>query len=264
MQVQRIQNNGYTPQFKSWGRVVYHNIPSKADYAVKHRNTTSFFRRDMDWPALTKFLVDKYKDVSKVNTYCYGCSNGAEPYSLLIQLYSRWPELVANKFMPIIAKDYDAEAIKVAKAGIVPIEEEELAVVKAVADNREERFLDYVEKTDFGEYLLTGNVWKMRYNKGYANKMDFSVADIRNDYKNIAPENSVVFARNFLPYLNTPDLFELLRHLGEQMKQNSCLIIGAFDETDLMSKRGIDIEELLSNAGFIKADDYLKYVYTKH
>ena len=31
--------------------------------------------------------------------------------------------------------------------------------------------------------------------------IDFSVADIKKDYKNINPDNSVVFVRNFWPYI---------------------------------------------------------------
>ena len=96
MRICEIQQNQYNMNFNAWYRNVYKDVHSEKPIAVIHRNTTSFYRRDMDWPNLAKHLVEKFMYKSKVNTYCYGCSNGSEPYTFIMQMCSRYPDFVSN------------------------------------------------------------------------------------------------------------------------------------------------------------------------
>ena len=85
------------------------------------------------------------------------------------------------------------------------------------------------------------------------------VKDLLKDFTEINPDNSVVLARNFWPYVHgykeRQSFFnKLYNHLGK----DSMLIIGDYD------MRGTDnsIERQLLNAGFQKAD--MPYVYIKN
>ena len=49
------------------------------DNRVVHRNTTWFFRNDLVWDELAKYLDENFSDSRKVNVYSIGCSDGSEP-----------------------------------------------------------------------------------------------------------------------------------------------------------------------------------------
>lgn len=261
MKIYSIQNQ-YNPNFNSWTKTVYKQVGAKTVDNIQHRNTTSFYRRDLDWPNLTKFLVEKYKNTNKVNVYCYGCSNGSEPYTFLMQLCSNWPENISKKFLPIMAKDYDKEAIAIAKEGKIPVSNEELNVIQMATNNKLENFLDYVGHIDYDEKIFDSNHWIMKYNKNHAKNIEYSVADIRDDWSNINPQNSVIFARNFWPYLPESNILDLASKLGNHLKKGSCLIVGNFDNYGL-EYQGLNLRGILYSNGFINEDENLKHVYTK-
>ena len=115
-------NYNMNTNFTSWQRTVYKepakNVVSKE---ILYRNDTSFFREDLIWDFLVKFLKDKYSDVSKVNVYDYACSNGSETYSIIMKLLTDLDKQEAEKFFPINAKDIDLLAVSNAKDKSVPI-----------------------------------------------------------------------------------------------------------------------------------------------
>ena len=53
---------------------------------VFNRHTTSFFRTDLDWTKLGKYLQKKFSNTPRVQTLIWGCSEGLEAYSLVILL----------------------------------------------------------------------------------------------------------------------------------------------------------------------------------
>ena len=73
--------------------------------------------------------------------------------------------------------------------------------------------------------------------------------------KNIERENSVVFARNFWPYI-VEDIPKLIDNLSKQLGRNSTLIIGGYDINGC-GKIGIDLRNELIKKGFISLDDLL-------
>ena len=86
-------------------------------------------------------------------------------------------------------------------------------------------------------------------------RVQFSNADILKDYKNIKAENSVVFARNFWPYLEK-DIPKLIARLSEQLGKNSTIIIGNYDIRGCKNY-GIDLKSELAKRGFIDYEDAL-------
>lgn len=239
MRIQNIQPNtqprSVKPAFKAWNREVF----SAGEYGVlrlKHRNDTSFFR-DVDFVSKTvEYLVDKYKGADKVNVYSYGCSNGSEPYSVVMYLLSKFKDS-ASKFLPIIAKDYDSTAIEKAKSGKALIGEKEDCYIRCYTDG-------------FDNYFTPVAPEKFEYKvkKPLIDNVNFSVADIREDYKNIEPANSVIFARNFWPYMDIEDRLEVLKNLFNHLENSSSIIVGNFDNYDPINH--YPISSMLRKCGF--------------
>ena len=100
-----LNNTSSNINFTSNLRCVY----NRSTNALKYMNTTKLFRQDLDWDGFAELLISKYKDVDKVNIYSYACSDGSEPYSLVIKLLEKSEKLKINcdKFFPIRAKDID-------------------------------------------------------------------------------------------------------------------------------------------------------------
>ena len=92
------------PAFQSWEREVF--VKSKDVFVkeLKHRNDTSFFRDGRFWSSLAYYMMYKYRDADKVGVYNYACSDGSEPYSLLMTLISIWGIENVKKYLPIKAK----------------------------------------------------------------------------------------------------------------------------------------------------------------
>lgn len=235
------QYNSYKVPFKSWEREVFKTTTNAAIKELKHRNDTLIYRGGSDWYWIVNKLLEKYKNTLKVNVYNYGCSNGSEPYTFLMELLTICPKKLIDKFTPIIAKDYDPVAINVAKSNRLPISElEQTEVHKYTGKPFSTFFREVTELTDIEQYYAARTI--------LTDKVHFRVADILEDYKNIQPDNSVVFARNFWPYLSDENQEKLAQNLYNQLGKNSTLFIGEFDLLNLQSRNRIPI--LLWNAGF--------------
>ena len=208
----------YSPSFKTNNRVV-----KNLDSSVKWRNTTSFFRPDLQWKEMVDYFIKKYENVDKVKVVCYACSDGSEPTSLAMMLIDKLGEK-ADKFFPIIAKDIDPEIIKKANSGKIEIEHCDFDLMPSRI------------KKDVSEYLSIPPLLPTMYSvnaevKPYVkDAINYSVADIRNDIDTIPDENTIVFARNFWPYLTSKDeVFKLTQILNKKLSKNGTLVIGNFD-----------------------------------
>ena len=240
-----VNNNSYSdkkPVFREWKRDVYRKTQDLYGQELKHRNNTLFFRDGWYWSNLVDFLVNKYKNVEKVNVYNYGCSDGSEPYTFIMSLITKLGEQNIQKFFPILARDYDAVAIEKAKSNKYQLNEYEVSKILEFTSYKFGEFFD-TDKT-----CKNGRCLNVSPKKVLTSKVDFKVASILNDYKRIKPENSVVFARNFWPYLKE-DVVKLVNRLSSQMKENSTLVIGKFD-LEGCDWNNIDLEMLLIRNGF--------------
>ena len=114
MRISNIQNRDnytITPSFKSFQRIIM-----KPNGGLLNCNDTWFFRNEAFWDDLTSFLKTKYKDVSKVNVYNYGCSDGSESLTFVMKILAEGDKELEKKFLPIKAKDVDEFVIKKAKS----------------------------------------------------------------------------------------------------------------------------------------------------
>lgn len=222
---------------------------SESKSAVKHRNTTYFYRSDMDWNELSRYLANKYKKTNKVNTYCYACSDGSEPYSFVMKMINDHGDAFAEKFFPVQAKDYDSFIISKAKSQNVMLNSFEPKLIDGQIRGNMNVYMDYVseKRTPYNiEYLY-------HVKDKLFNKINFSQADIVADVATVKPDNSVVFCRNFWPYLkDETKITDLAKKLYNQLGENSCVILGDFDQSDER------VFKAMKKAGFKLVDEYMR------
>ena len=244
MQVNNIQNcssqNRYSPTFKKWYRTVYKETSSLTT-RLMHKNNTWFYREENLWKWLAKHLSQRFANTSKVNIYNYGCSNGIESYTFLMELISNYKEDFVKKLLPIKARDYDPVAIERANTGIFEIESIEKDRINSNTGGKFNKFFQQVSSEK--------PLYKIK--DEFKNMVEFNVADIRDGYKEILPENSLVLARNFWPYLGKQSsISEMATKLYNQMGKNSLLVIGDFDICDgALFNAKTDVH--LIDAGFV-------------
>ena len=110
----------------------------------------------------------------------------------------------------------------------------------AVVSNKPQQGVDEVCKKFFSEIKL--DIFK-EYVK-------FGVADILTDYKNIEPDNSVIFARNFWPYLGCNEQYKLAENLHSHLGKNSLIMIGEFDTRYEVDNNFTNMANTLIYCGF--------------
>lgn len=229
--ISSIQNlhNLYNPMFKSNGR----EIRDEDGYIV-NRNSTNFFRNDLNWKELTNLLSQKYAHTDKVNVFCYGCSDGSEPVSLAMLLAEKLKD-DSKKFFPIIAKDKDEYIINEAKKFEIDAYILDFCQIEHMMDGKQDKYLKAVfSKTGKTQYTVD-NVLR--------DKIQYEQADILDDIHNIPSKDSVVFCRNFWPYLDNQERELLARRLSNRLKDNCTLVIGDYDKK-------FDTKSLLESVGF--------------
>ncbi|MBE7702749.1 MAG: hypothetical protein E7Z89_01730 [Cyanobacteria bacterium SIG28] len=257
MQVYNVQNNIYQNRnFKGWQR----EVTQKADSPLKailHRNDTWFARDDFLNRAGLDFIVNKFKNVKEVNTYCYGCSDCAEVWTLLSLLKANYSPKIFEKFRKVLAFDYDPVAVQKAKAYKISIGSMEERNFYKVSDAPLEASFKVLSSELTNKKLIMPK-------KELKDKVSILNKDIRKDYKRIMPENSLVMARNFMLYLENQEsgsIMSLINKLSEQMQKNSILMVGNH-EIRHGWVYGISVQDLLIHYGF-KPIENQPFMYEK-
>ena len=283
MRIQRVQNNysankSISPAFGSWTREVVKEGKPNVDLLIKdviHRNNTCLCREPITilgpikhyWENFRDYIVEKYKNVPKVNVYSFGCSNSSEPISLVIGLKSALRDKEFSKYMPIKASDYDPVAIKHAKSGVISIGWKEAVRIDELTNGQFGKFFyrdDPMKNLSKIDYFKIGNIKNLgimtsllsdeeKYfyiNPEITNNIEYKIADVMNEVDEIEPNNSIVNVSNFWIYLGREKGEELANKLYDKLGNNSCVRIGGFDVA-------IRADKMLHDAGFIS------YVYEK-
>ena len=125
------------PQFKANNR----RICNKSGDLL-YKTTTYFFRDDLHWDALVSLLSEKYRNTARVNVINHACSNGEEPYSLVVKLLHSLGD-TAEKFFPIKAKDIDQDNINSAKAGRMGIILNDMYRINGYTKDNINTYFDY-------------------------------------------------------------------------------------------------------------------------
>lgn len=248
MQITAVSNNYYKTNFGMWHRDVYKQINGVEQ--LTHRNNTSIYRDSTWWIDFGRFLNKFFSGTKQVNVYDWGCSNGSEPTTFVMHMFSNFPK-AAKKFTPVFAKDYDPVAIENAKKHELPLDFWEIHRINKYTGGQfleffrniplyytdmffksESELISYYRKNNVGGRLA--NSFTAKINEDYAKYINYEISDITTDFKEIKPENSLVMAKNFLPYLGDIKTYELMMNLSKQMKRKSVLVVGGYDLEEIM------------------------------
>ena len=239
--------NSYTyknvsPTFSSYNANVY------KDGKLAYRNETELLRQDLDWDNFIDYVDKKYKDAKEINVVNHACSAGYESWSLLMMLKKTQGENY-KKFMPIKARDIDKNVIKLAQKG-------NLELCTSEYFDAQEKFGDILNDTfrikKLQENNSLSNKYLMKRRFGLKKNIEFKNSNIFDDKDLISKENTILFCRNFWPYLGGEKASELAFFLAQNMKPSSTLAIGEYDSAH-------NIDKLLEKNGFKKTN--IKHVY---
>ena len=236
------ENVSYHPALKV-GQVIDPNTKG-----IFNRNTTCYFRNDLDWLKFGQYLEDRFQGQDKINTYIWGCSEGDEAYSLVMLAHS-----IKNgsKFYPIQAMDIMPHLINANKTrqktdifiGMRELERIRSAVgyknIKKVLESPPPRIAGMVKLKD-----------------EIKDKVEFSCSNIVTDMDKI--DNStpaLVMCRNMWPYIDS-DLYDsCAKTLYNKLKKGSSVVIGTFDlEGDYHIIGSDNFPDSLIYAGFKPVD----------
>lgn len=218
-----------------------------------YKTTTYFFRNDLDWENLIKFICEKYKNVPKVNFINHACSNGLEPLSFLMGLMIFAPSEV-KKFTPIIAKDINPENIFMAKKGECGASSDDFIRIHKLTNGRYRDFLN-LKRDDNTDGLFT-----LSPKEVLIDKIIFEQGDIFKDIDNIPKDNTFLSCRNLWMYLPFEKQNILAQKLSQRLGENSTILIGYLDSINGSADR------LLTKYGFKRCpvgNEYVNIMYSK-
>lgn len=214
-----------------------------------YKKTTNYFRDDLDWSMFADYICSKYRNVEKVNVIIHACSNGMEAFSFAMKMISSHL-YEAHKFFPIVAKDIDEENIAIASEGLCNPTKGDLERIKNNTFYNYSHFLIPKKSPYDDSVILTPKDF-------VKNKVIFEQGDIFDDIEKMPKNNTILFCRNFWPYL-IPEKQQLLaQKLSQHFSGDSSLIvIGDYDASGCC-------EDLLYKYDFIEIP-FIKNVYKKN
>ena len=218
-----------------------------------YKTTTYYFRDDLNWEELIKYLCEKYKDVPKVNFINHACSNGLEPLSFLMALFVHAPECV-KKFTPIIAKDIDEQNILFAKQGYCGASSDDFLRINKLTKGSYKNFLS-LKNSENPEDLFEispKNILK--------DNIIYEQGDIFDDIEKMPKENTFLCCRNFWMYLSPKNQEILAARLGRHFSSGSSVLLGYLDTTNASAHRFLEVH------GFKRCPvgtDYVNIMYSK-
>ena len=240
MKILSINNNYNQTSFKGFERTVYKAGKSAVEENILHRNNTYALRSDILWTDLVKSTFKKYKNIEKVFTCFYACSDGREVQSFLIAMESLYGEKAVEKFCPILAKDYDHFVINIAKKNIYEFSEEEINRINQISDGKFDQYYEPVSKLD-NTYKATTKL---------TDKIIYEVGDFTKEYKNLPKEKIFLSVRNCWPYFSLTNQYDLPKKLCMHFDKDATILIGQFDLLSQnrfdFKKNGFDIADTLS------------------
>lgn len=196
---------------------------------LSRKNSSLFFKQDINWAKLADMFIDKYKDINKVHTQVYACSDGAEAFSLAMILLEKLGPEKAKKFFPIIASDIDDEILKNPSKGIIKLSKEDIKNIKDVIGENYKKYIKFDNNFAFSNELhdtvCTGRIMPI-----LKNTVIFKKANIEEDIYNIEKDNSIILGRNFWSYIRTDEKKnKLAQIIAQNLGKNSIYIAGSTD-----------------------------------
>lgn len=217
MRIMPVTQTSYKPRFKSNANWVCDKYGNKI-----YKTTTYFFRDDLEWVSLIKFLCTKYKDVPKVNFVNHACSNGMEPLSFLISFLIYAPEQ-AEKFTPIIAKDINKDNIIAAQNGFCGASSDDFIRTFRFTKGKLRNFLN-INRANNAE-----DVFYLSPQENLKNKIIYEQGDLFKDIPNLTEDNTILSCRNVWMYFSPEECEHIAHLMGKHLGKNSTIILGFLD-----------------------------------
>lgn len=253
VQVQSFEKTN--PAFTSWSRTVYlaNEFGQKTRFP-KNCQDTWIYRGNAK--KFVKFIHDWFKDAPKINFYNFGCSNGSEAFTYVMEMDSNYEPEFLKKCTPIIARDIEPIAIKYAYFGEMELEKGEVESIVENTNGNMDKYFKLAEGEDLSDKSKMKHWYEV--NPILNNHVDFQVGDALEEIEKIEPENTIVTLRNFWPYLNLHKRKELAQKAYDRLGDNGLVAIAKFDNNpfDL-----ITADSILREVGFKPTE--CEYVYSK-
>ena len=174
-------------------------------------NETSFFRDGKPFETLFKEVLPKLmqrRQTRRIRIWNAACSTGQEPYSILMGISERIPELL-NWDLSITATDVSPTVLEKARSGIYNHFEVQrglpaLYLVKYF----EQKERDYQLKQDLRR------------------RVRFSPLNLLEPFKRIG-EQDIIFVRNVLIYFDPEVKREILNRMAQCLAPDGCLFLGS-------------------------------------
>lgn len=200
-------------------------------------DTTEFFRDDFDIDGFIYYINNFYKNSVKVDIINYACSTGKEPYSLVLRMKTLFGDK-SNKFLPLVAKDIDRNSVIKAKIGKFRISKEEARKIDKAGDLNLYRYLEIVNDGN-DKYAFIKDSLK--------NLVNFSKANILDDFDDTPKKNTIIICRNFWNYLDAKEQIKLADKLSKTLDKTCLVVIGSYD-------KAYGIDRLLEKRGFVNTE----------
>ena len=152
---------------------------------------TNFNREDINWKKFAKFLGDRFEAQDKVKVNFFGCSDGSDPYTLILNLIKELGDK-ARKFFPILASDISEQVVKQVDEGKIQLHNKDIEYLKKI------NAMDYFERDNGGKIQTFKNLELMPFivKNSLKEKMQTSVKDVRDAVKEENFSSSVFIFRN--------------------------------------------------------------------
>ena len=175
-------------------------------------NESSFFRDKRPFEefknSVMPDLIAERKLTKKLRIWCAACSNGQEPYSIVMTLRESFPELI-DWNIQIVGTDLCTKALSRAESGVYSQFEVQRGLPVQL-------LMKYFEQSEQG--------WK--FNAGSGVNIQWKHLNLLEDFKHLGMFD-IVFCRNVLIYFE-PDLKRnILDRVRDQMNSSGVLLLGA-------------------------------------
>lgn len=216
------------------------------------KNTTTFFRKDLDWNRLADIISKDFKAQTPI--YLGAGSDGSEACSLKMLLEKKAP----GKNFHILSFDIFEAKVNESKQGITDIWNGAQSKIKKFVGSKifNKNFIKIPNSGyEIGKKSIHGGaLFKMT--EHLKEMIDFKVADVVEFTQQKFKEPCVFLFRNAWPYLKPEKQLELAENLKNNLPEKSLVVIGSYDV-----KKG-NIAELLLLKGF-KSIEGSRFIFRK-
>jgi chemotaxis protein methyltransferase CheR len=213
-----------------------HNAPlSDLVVDAMTTNETSFYRDLHLWDALRDQiipgLVERRRPQRSLTFWSAACSSGQEPYSVAMMLVDRFPDVVANWNVRIIATDLSADMLGRAALGRFS----QLEVNRGLP-----------APTLVKHFRRDGSYWQI--SDQIRQMVEFRALNLVRPWP-FVPQVDVMFLRNVLIYFDLPTKQQVLDRALEVLRPDAHLLLGTAETT-------MNLDDLFQRAAHGRATSY--------